>query len=528
MTPTEGFAALLSEFLIDASERISRIEDALLRLAATESAKQRPLLDVAKRELHTIKGNSGMMGLTELQQLAHTMEDALADADPGAVDVEGLLKQLDGFREQLRLAAVGPAEFGKQPAPAGPVGETETSHDIAGGSVRVPFATLDALIDLLAEVVMLRHRLADAILRGRMLAAGGDTATRSAQAWAEVRFAYEALGGTLALVQDGILRLRMVPLSTLFGALNRLVYDEAVKGGKEVRLDTSGGDTPLDKALLELASDALGHLVRNAVIHGVERREDRVAAGKPRVGRIRLVASVTADEVQIEVADDGAGINREALRRRAVERGIDVEALDDVFSVLFLPGFSTRAEADLSAGRGVGLSAVQDAVHRRGGRIELTSVQGQGTSYRLHLPLSVSIARALLLRVDDEVYALPLTAVVESRQLRPGDQHIVNGAGVLKWRDRVISLLDLGRSFGTAAALRDEGYVVVVEAAGKHRGLLVDKISGIQEIVVKGLDPIVGNPAGISGSTIVGDGRPILILDARTLVELEPFVGTPA
>jgi len=176
----------------------------------------------------------------------------------------------------------------------------------------------------------------------------------------------------------------------------------------------------------------------------------------------------------------------------------------------------------------VGLSAVRDAVRRQGGQVQVQSTIGRGSVFRLRLPLSVSIVRAMLLRADGELYALPLVHIVESRRLTDGDAHDVNHAGVIRWRDGVIPLLDLGCHFGTATRRRRAGYAVVIEAFGRHRGLVADAILGMQEVVVRGLDPILGRPVGVFGSTVLGDGTPILILDPRTLVQVEPFVEESA
>jgi len=171
---------------------------------------------------------------------------------------------------------------------------------------------------------------------------------------------------------------------------------------------------------------------------------------------------------------------------------------------------------------------VRDAVRRQGGQIEVQSTVGRGSVFRLRLPLSVSIVRSMLLRTDGELYALPLLHIVESRRLNEGDDHEVNRAGVIRWRDAVIPLLDLGCHFGTAARRRRAGYAVIIEAFGRHRGLVADAILGMQEVVVRGLDPILGRPVGVFGSTVLGDGRPILILDPRSLVQVEPFVEESA
>lgn len=522
--PLEEF---LGEFVLEARERLDEVEGLLIGLGAAAPAERRRRVERAKRELHTLKGNSGMLGLKDLQAHAHRIEQRVVERDAAELDVVAILAELDRFRSEL--AAIGGRRTETEPReePVGAEAEPEVSVDLAHGSVRVPFDRLDALVDLLAEMVIFRNRLADTVDRGRRLGPGDDPVSRWSDAWADVANARETLDKTLDALRTDVMRLRMVPLRSLFRQLHRIIHDEGIKGGKEVRLETEGGETPLDKALLELASEALGHLVRNAVIHGIERPEERAAAEKARAGTVRVVASVTANEVGIVVSDDGAGVDPEAVRRVASARGIDVSEYPDALRLLFLPGLSTRGEVDVAAGRGIGLSAVHEAVRRRGGRIEAASEKGHGTTFRLHLPLSVSITRALLLRVDSEEYALPLASVVESRRLRPGDQHQVNHAGVLRWRDRVLPLLDLGRSFETASQVRREGYVIVIEADGKYRGLVADEVVGVREIVVKGLDPMCGTPRGIAGSTILGDGRAILILDPRGLAELEPFVEEP-
>jgi two-component system chemotaxis sensor kinase CheA len=520
--PVNPYQDLIAEFLLDVGERVSRVEEALLSLGSAADAERPAIVDRVKRDLHTLKGNAGMMGFDELQRLAHEMEDELAGSSADDVDVAGLLHTLDRYRNEMRTVT-GDSDATDNASMGG------SEADLATGSVRVPFAALDGLMDLIAEMVIFRNRLTEAVDRGRALdTAAVNFAQQNADAWVEAQLAYEALGITMDFIRDRVMRLRMVPLKSLFGSLERLVFDEAQKAAKKVRLETDGGDTPLDKALLETANEALGHLVRNAVIHGLETPKERVASGKPPQGTVSVVAAAGADEVEIDVSDDGGGIDVDRLVKAAEARGIDVSGLDDPYSILLLPGFSTQETTDLSAGRGVGLSAVADAVRRQGGDIRIRSQVGKGTSFHMRLPLSVSITRALLVAADSEEYALPLATIVESRRLHPGDVHRVNGAVVFDWGDEVIPLLDLGSCFGTARAARDKGYVIIIDAAGKKRGLLADEITGMQEIVVKGLDPMVGTPAGVSGSTILGDGRPILILDPRGLVEIEPFVEVAA
>ena len=250
---------------------------------------------------------------------------------------------------------------------------------------------------------------------------------------------------------------------------------------------------------------------------------DRMKSGKSEIGTVRLRATIEGGEVWIEVADDGAGVDVAALKARAGELGEDFGAGSDL-ALVFADGLSTRQDADLSAGRGVGMGAVKKSVERHGGRIDVRTQRGSGTSISLRLPVTASILRSLLMSVDSEDYALPLSAVIETIRLSARDRHQVNRADVTRWRGQLIPLLDLGLAFGTASEPRDEGFAIVIEIDGRFRGLTVDAIVGIRDIVVKGLDAIVGKPVGISGSTILGDGRVVMILDPAALAAVPPFV----
>lgn len=506
------FQGLLDEFLLESQERVARVEELLLQGGEAESGEHEGVFDEARRELHTLKGNAGMMGLTDLQSVAHALEDALGKVDAGDPDVEPLLELLDTFKSTLASLTTEATD----PSTARRAAESGTDTTLrTPGSVRVPFTVLDSLVDLLAEMVIFRNRLEDAVDRGGSAAA-------EHQAWEEVEEAQEALGKTLGFIQDRVMALRMVPLQTLFGSLRRIVHDEAFRTGKEARLDTVGGDTPMDKAMLEVASEALGHLVRNAIAHGIEPPRARLEAGKAIEGTVRVTALVNANEIWIDVADDGAGIDRITLLHAAEERGISPGGHADAYDLLFQPGFSTRAAADIAAGRGIGLSAAAEAVERVGGRIEVSSEVGVGSRFRIRLPLSVSITRALLLRVDSEEYAMPLSSIIETLRFSAGDGHQMNNAGVFRWRGNVLPLVDLGFVNGSATAIRDRGFVAVIEADTRRRGVVVDDVTGIREIVVKALDATVGSPPGISGATILGDGRVVLILDPKGLVSLSP------
>ncbi len=515
---------IFADFLLESRERLARLEEVLLALASGAGDQAHPLLEEARLQLHTLKGNAGMMGMGDLQAIAHEMEDRVETVDPAAPEVEDLLQGVDRFRELLDRIAAGRQDGAASmdgAAAAAAAGSSINLGELNTDGVRVAFSTLDGLVDLLGEMVIFRNRMADS-LDGFKSRAGEASRTES---WERVEEAHELLGKTLDSLRDGVMRLRMVPLRTLFGYLGRIVHDESLREHKLVRFEAEGGETPLDRALLEVSSEALGHLVRNAVVHGLEDPEERQLSGKPLQGIVRLSAKANSREVLIDVVDDGGGIRKDKVVATAGRLGHRLASGDDPLSLLFLPGFSTRDGADLSAGRGIGLAAVQKAVRRRGGRIEVFSEEGAGTLFRLRLPLSVSITRALMLESDGEDYALPLASIVESLQLQPEHVHEVNGASVLSWRGGTIPLLDLGCSFGTAQRRRLSGYAVVIEGDGAYRAVAVESVHGIREVVVKALDKALGTPPGVSGSTILGDGRAVLILDPAGLMGVSPFAG---
>jgi two-component system chemotaxis sensor kinase CheA len=226
----------------------------------------------------------------------------------------------------------------------------------------------------------------------------------------------------------------------------------------------------------------------------------------------------------VDVTDDGAGIDLESLTKEAAKEGIEIPSGESLYSLLFASGFTTKDEADIGSGRGMGLSSAYEAVRRIGGSIEVLSGKKSGTSFRLRLPISVSIMQGMVLQVDGDEYVVPLNAVIESQRFYSRDRHQMNHAGVYTWRNKVIPIIDLGNTFGTHTGIRGKGYVVIIEYGEKQRGLVVDDIKGIKEIVVKGLDTTVGSPQGVSGATILGDGRVLLILDPLGLITLSPVM----
>lgn len=571
-----GFQELLDEFLLEARERTDEVESLLLRIASGDPESRREAIAQAKRELHTLKGNSGMMGFSDLQQIAHHMEDQVETLDATHPVVDEILVKLDSLRRGLEgirapqgaeadEAAPAPGKDGASKDGASKDGagkdevkaaakeavgvrvptvealespESDRGSDLAapirdaareaGASVRVPFSKIDHLVELQAETLIFRNRLSDAITKGLQRAKAArlsgvpEDPEPSLLAWEDVDYARQALEKTLNQLQEQVTSLGMVPLQSLFRSLGRIVHDESRRESKRIDFEVQGGDTPIDKTLLEAAGDALGHLVRNAVIHGIESPAQRRAAGKNEMGHIVVSATLESGEVRIEVSDDGGGIDVTRLREKAKKVNAEMAANASDVALLYEEGVSTREDADLGAGRGVGLSAVKKSVEGHGGRIRVRSRQGFGTTFSLHLPVTASILRVLLVKADNETYALSLTSVSETVNFHEREAHEVNQTAVLRWRGQLVPLLDLGFAFGTRKEIRADGFVMVIEINGRLRGLVIDSLVGIRDIVVKGLDTIVGKHVGISGATILGDGRVIMILDPSSLVAQPP------
>jgi two-component system chemotaxis sensor kinase CheA len=315
---------------------------------------------------------------------------------------------------------------------------------------------------------------------------------------------------------------RLLPIATVFGRFPRMVRDTAAAEGKRVRLVQAGGETPLDKAVLDRLSEPLVHLVTNAIVHGFEPADLRRRAGKPEEGTVRLEAAPHAGRVVIRVSDDGRGLNEQAIRKKAEALGPEGRSDENIplRNLIFLPGLSTAERVSTLAGRGVGLDVVAGAIHALGGTIDVETAVGQGTAFTLSLPVTLAIVRSLIVEIDQERYALPLAHVAETVRAEPEAIREINHRGVAQWRGDLIHVADGGAVLGTGISrAAPRRFYVVMAAGGKRRGLLVDRLVGHQDVVVKGLDPELGRPDVVSGTTILGDGRVACILDTVRILE---------
>ena len=389
----------------------------------------------------------------------------------------------------------------------------------AGGSdatfIRVATEKVDLLVNLVGELVITEAMLAR---HGALAEAGANSHYGGNTGLAD-------LSRHTRNLQEAVLAIRMLPISNVFSRFPRLVRELSSRLGKRVELRMSGESTELDRGLIEKISDPLNHLVRNAVDHGLETQEARLAAGKPPVGVINLRASQRGGNIVIEVSDDGRGLDVERIRARAAERGMVVapDAPDaDVWALIFDAGFSTADEVTDVSGRGVGMDVVKRNIQSLGGTIDLFSTPGQGMRVTVSVPLTLAIMEAMTVSVGGEIYVLPLACVVESRSVDPSELHTLPGQGdTLRVRDDYLPVLQLAKLFPPRTrSAQGGGIAVIVETDGCDAALLVDELVGQQQVVVKSLETNFRRVPGLSGATVMGDGSVALILDVGHLVRL--------
>lgn len=439
--------------------------------------------------------------------------------------------------ERLDLGVVGAPPVAMTAAPrAAPAEAGGTDNDAAAtprqvsDTVRVDIRKLDELMGIVGELVLARGGLS------RVTAELKQTTGYQGLA-VDLHRLVRTLERRIIDLQAAIMQVRMVPLGQVFDRMARTVQRTATSLGKEVALELSGEETELDKLIVEDLVDPLMHLVRNAVDHGLEAPDARVAAGKPRAGRLELRAYPRGNHVIIDVSDDGRGIDEVAVKRTALERGIvDDDHIGqmsrrDVWSLIFQPAFSTRKEVSETSGRGVGLDVVKTNVSRMSGLIDVESVPGKGTRFTITLPITLAIIQAVIIRTARRVYALPLASVLEIVAVQERDLCSVEGREMLQLRGHTMPVMRLDRVFhptdASRAAASDGtvGYAAVVGLAQHRAVILVDDVLGQQDIVIKSLGAYLGQVKGVAGATHLGDHETILVLDVAALVQ-ELLSGT--
>jgi len=589
---------LLQGFFEESAELLADFEECLLQLESAPDDQE--LLNKSFRAIHTIKGNSGMLGFDRIAAVAHSAEDLLgrlrkremsltrpaADLLLQSADVikrlfaaargeqgdetdgDALRQALQAFLAQgdesgpttpptpeagreggaiqgeeiprlgellLEAQAITPAQLDEALRKQKKVGEiliedhaaspphvaralerqVELQHKQDASTIRVSTEKVDKLINLVGELV-----ITQSIINQSVAAIGSERA-------ALLEGAVGQMDRNLRELQERVMAVRMLPVGTVFKRFPRVVRDLAAECGKSVTLQIKGEETELDKTVIERISDPMTHLIRNAVDHGIEPPDRRLAQGKPAEGWIRLNAFHQSGSIYIEVADDGRGLDKSKILKKAVEQGLisgDESLSDDqVYRLIFRPGFSTAEQVTDVSGRGVGMDVVVRNIEGLGGSIAIATEAGRGTRFTIKLPLTLAIMDGLSIQVGHEVYIIPLVSITESIRPKPTDLGKVVGRGeVVSVRGHALPIVRLYELFDVTPRVSDPtlGLLVIVEQDGRRVALLVDELLGQNQVVIKSLEMNYRKVPGLSGATILGDGRVAMILDIPELVRL--------
>jgi two-component system chemotaxis sensor kinase CheA len=538
---------LLDDFLAEGGDHLDQAEAALLTLESNPGDKE--AVNVVFRAFHTIKGVAGFLELHRVTELAHHAESLLSRVREGSLafsspvadltlrSADLLRDLLNGIRSSIqgedafvpalydeilailcdeprveRLAAGEALLLESVSATAVESEETSVGAADPDASVRVKTARLDRLLDLVGELVVSHSMVAeDPALDHR----------------SDLMRKVSRSEKILRELQDLTTSMRMVPMKPAFRKATRVVRDVSRRAGKPIHLSTDGEETELDRSMVDVIADPLVHMVRNAIDHGIESPEERVAAGKPREGRIRISAGQLGGSVVIEISDDGRGLDAEKILAKAKSRRIvDSErgmSDSDIFELIFAPGFSTAEQVTDISGRGVGMDVVRRSVEALRGRIEIQSVPGEGSTFSIHLPLTLAITDGMLLSAGDERYIIPMVKIHSSVRPSAEDIYTVTGKGeMVSLHGELLPVVRLGELYDIPGATRNpsEGLLVIVGEGSRRYGLVVDEVLGQQQFVVKALTGQAAQTPGVAGGAILGDGEVGLILDPDELLTL--------
>lgn len=544
---------IFDSYLVEAREILDHLSKDLLALEKAPSDVN--VLNNIFRDMHTLKGTSSFLGFTQMAELAHTSEDLLnvlrkgecaatseiidvlmeahktagillqrienRNLDP--LEIGTLLEKLRRGKEQkpsqVQAPVVEPTAKETLAHPA----ETseETGQRTADTTIRVDVGRLDDLMNLIGELVLARNRLSQAT---QLLIEKHERIEMSKQI-AEVSSQIDFVTTEL---QMAVMKTRMVQIDKVFSGLPVVAREVMRATGKEVELQIYGKETELDKSIIEELKDPLIHMIRNAVDHGIESPEERKSKGKPEHGIVVVSAERDGNYILITMEDDGCGIDIEAAKKRATENGLitAAEAAEmsktEALNLVFIPGFSTKKQITNVSGRGVGMDVVKTNIAKLKGIVEIDSTPGVGTIITLKVPLTLAIIQGLLLKVEEEIFAVPLSAVLEIVRIAPEEIYTIQGREVIRVRDTVLPLARLSDILGKNKGVKrsSDSYVVIVGWAEKRIGLLVDSLQGQKEVVIKTLGNYLGDVPGIAGSTILGDGSVILVVDVGRFIEL--------
>src|SRR5450759_3191513 len=576
---------LLREFVTETNENLDVVDVELVRFA--QDANNAKILDNVFRLVHTIKGTCGFLGLPRLEALAHAAETLMGkfrDGLPATNDAVTLIlstidriKQIleslereqrepDGGDDDLisdlermveRLApsaapatpqyAVGtltpqvlerplrpgevsldelervfretavdlPAAKAAKPVPVEAAVKDDYPAKAGGQSIRVTVDTLEHLMTMVSELVLTRNQLLEIVRRYED---------------SEFKAPLQRLSNVTAELQEGVMKTRMQPIGNAWQKLPRIVRDLSNERGKQIDLEMQGAETQLDRQVLDLIKDPLTHMVRNSADHGLEKPEERRAAGKPEHGRIRLSAYHEGGHIIIQIADDGRGLDTDRIKAKTLAQGLvsesDIEKLTEaqIHKFIFAPGISTAAKVTSVSGRGVGMDVVRNNIDQIGGTIDVKSVAGVGLSFTIKIPLTLAIVAALIVEAGGDRFAIPQIAVIELVRARAGSEHRVErikATAVFRLRDKLLPLSRLSQLLGTDPGPGDveSGFIVVTQVGSQSFGIVVDSVFHTEEIVVKPMSSKLRHIAVFSGNTILGDGTVIMIIDPNGIAQ---------
>lgn len=534
---------LIQDFVAESTELLEKLDEDLVLLES--SPQDQEILNRIFRAVHTIKGTSAFLGYEELVRLCHATEEvlnklrkgeqiatvpvlnALLDAidairlqvkrlqspEIASPDVESLEKRLESlFDEEDFLPADAPPkatpDIQKSPAAAG------TAHSTpADQTLRIRMSNIDEMINLVGELVIERNRLVQLY-------------QNSGQRDESLAESIERLSQIISELQMSVLKVRMIPIEKLFRKFPRVVRNLAHQLGKKVVLHISGEDSELDKSMVDELHDPLVHILRNAVYHGIESPKEREAAGKPQEGHIFLAATHESNQLLIRIRDDGRGLQLDRIAQKALQKGLVSEQQlremqeEELLHIIFQPGFSTAEQADEVSGRGVGLDVVHNQIKKLNGIIEVHNFPGQGCEFILKLPLTLAIIQALLVESAGELFAVPLSSVIEILKIDVKRIHHIGRERTILHRGSVLRLLHLGEALELGGNGHRSGtsYVLVIGVAEKRYGLMVERLHGQEEVVIKPLAEGMPTVAGLAGSLITGDGKVRFIVEPSQLI----------
>jgi two-component system chemotaxis sensor kinase CheA len=570
---------IIEEFIAESSELMEKV---IQDIVTIEKSPDPEVVNSIFRAVHTVKGTSSFLGFGLLSSLAHKAEDvfgmirkgelipdgAIADTLLEAVDLmkamiedirdkgaedrdsapvlrkleaiakmdvkkigdilieekvltsnerDGILKKQEAEKEKKFGEIVVEEKLITEGQLQGLLSKQKTQRE--DQTIRIDVNKLDELMNLVGELVLGKNRL---ILMSSMVKKGSENEENVLDGLSDLTNYIEAVTNELQL---SVMKARLVPISKLLNKVPRLIRDLCGEFKKEIDLKIEGEETELDRSLIEALHDPLVHVIRNSVDHGVETPDHRVAHQKARRGQLSIKAFNEGNQVIIEIFDDGKGINIQAVKDKVKEKGImsepELNALSpkEVMNLIFIPGLSTAKKVSSVSGRGVGMDVVKTNIEKMNGQVYVDSEEGKWTRLTVRLPLTLAIMRSLIVKVAQDLFAMPLNTVLELVKMKPGLTKTVERSQVIVLRERVIPIVDLSRVFIGQQELREDGYLVICSINEKIVGIRVDSVVGQEEVVIKPLGEFLGNISGIGGATIRGDGKAILILDIPTIIE---------